>query len=316
MDLFQEERSDSIKVLKLLYKNLLFIVIFSFLGLVLGIVTTLFMPKKYMSYGVIFPANTNLGLSVLEDPRFGTSLDADQLMQMLESNDLRDTLIDLYKLDEYYEVDRTDKTWKQRLEKKFFKDISITKTRYYSIVIIAKMKDPELASNIVNSMIEIVDILRSRIIRQNQFTAFQYAKDQYFKQKTLLDSLKKRIYEKKELSDPNDLLYNHGLEKLKSDFYNSSPFVTDLDLENLIEEYNFEKEKLDGLKIDFHKAKRLMEKPVSKVYIVSRATPSYKKISPSFLINAVIGLFSALLFSVLFVLVRDRAKSVFKLLKS
>lgn len=315
MDLFVDEKASSVKLLKLVIKNIILIVVFSIIGAALGAGITFFIPKKYYAFAVIFPSNNNLGLNVMEDPRFGNSIDADQLMQLLDSRQLKDSIIQMYKLDEYYEIDKSEKSWRQKLERKYISDIGYNKTRYYSVVITAKLKDPELCANIVNSIIELVDVLRYKIIRENQVYAFQYAVEQFNNQKVLVDSLKAMIYSKKEMSNPDNILYNHMLENGKINYINPSPFVTTPELETLTESYVFEQQKLINLKGDYHKAQRLIEKPLSKVFVVSKAVPNYKKLSPSFLLNAVIGFIGALVFAFLFVLIRDRFSSIKQLLK-
>lgn len=316
MDLFVDEKASSLKFLKLLLKNLRLILIFSALGLAVGITVTFFIPKKYLSYAVIFPPNSNLGLNVLEDPRFGNSLDADQLMQLLESQQLKDTIIELYNLETYYNIDKSNPSWKRELEMKFDRDIGFSKTRYYSVVITAKTKDPKLSAQIVNSIVEIVDEFRLNIVRQNQMAAFNYAEEQYLGQKLLVDEMRKTIYGKKSTKDPNNILYNHLLESTKTNHYQTNPFVDSEEMEDLVQAYSFELSKLNDLKIDYHKAQRLMKKPLSKVFVVSRAQPSYKKISPSLRINAMIGFFSSLLFIILFVVIKDRIGEVAKMLRN
>lgn len=316
MDLFIDEKASTLKVIKLLLKHWLLIVVFAIIGLSVGIGITFFIPKKYYAFAIIFPPNSNLGLNMLEDPRFGNSLDADQLMQLLESKDLKDSIISKFKLDEYYEIDKSDKSWNQKLDKKYFQDISFTKTRYYSVVIKAEMKDPDLCANVVNSIVEIVDELRMKIIRKNQLAAFNYSKELYENQILLVDSLKEKIYSQKEMSDPDNILYNHILENTKTNYYNPKPFVTSPEMERLVEAYTFEQSKLFNLKGDYSKARFLIKKPLGKVFVVNKAIPNYKKISPSFLLNASIGFFSSLLFIVLFVIVRERFSEISKLLQS
>jgi capsular polysaccharide biosynthesis protein len=315
MDLFVDEKTSSLRVFKLLYKHFLMIVIFSFIGAVVALTVTFFIPKKYLSYAVVFPPNSNLGLNVLEDPRFGNSLDADQLMQVLESKQIKDTIIQMYSLEDYYDIDRSDKIWRQKLDKLFYRDVTFSKTRYYSIVISAEMKDPELAANIVNSIIEMVDVYREKIMRQNQQVVYNYAKNQYQKQVILVDSLKKNIYTRKGNLNSQNLLYNHLLENTKNDFYSSSAFVDSPEMENLVQSYNYEYLVLVELKGDFDKAERLIQKPFSKVFVVNKGVPNYKKNSPSFLTNILIGFFSSFFFIVLFIIARDRWANIIKELK-
>jgi capsular polysaccharide biosynthesis protein len=315
MDLFVEEKASSLRLVKVLLKNLLLIVIFSILGLAVGIGVTFFIPKKYHSFAIIFPPNSNLGLDVLEDPRFGNNMDADQLMQLLDSKQIKDSIVQLYQLEEYYEIDRSEKSWQQQLDKKYFKDITFSKTRYYSIVVTANMRDPELSANIVNSILELVDYFRAKIMRQNQLAVFEYAKDQYIKQQHIVDSLKKLIYTKKQTTNPENILYNHLIENSKSDFLSSNRFVDSEEMENLMQSYSFELITLNDLKGDYHKALRLIQKPFSRVFVLNKGVPNYKKTSPSFIINGLVGLSSSFIFILIFVVARDKWSTLVKMLK-
>lgn len=316
MNLFAEEKASTLKLLKLLFKNKWLIIIFTLIGVATSVVVTYFIPKKYTSFAIVFPANSNLGLSLLEDPRFGNSLDADQLMQLLESKQLLDTIVQKYNLVEYYDIDETSRTSGKNLQDKFYRDVTFSKTRYYSVVITATFKDPELAANIVNSIVEIVDDIRIKIIRENQSLSYDYAKEQYENQQELVDAMKKVIYSKKDTSNSSGVLYNHLVELTKTSAESGSRYVETPEMEDLVEKYVYESEKLKNLKGDYDKAQRLIQKPLSKVFVVTKAVPIYKKVSPSYLINSLIGLSASMLFIILILIVRDRLGYVINALKS
>lgn len=315
MELFKDEKASSLKLLKLLLRNFRLILIFTVIGALVGVAITFFIPKKFMAYSVVFPPNSNLGLNILEDPRFGNSLDADQLMQLLESRQVMDSVVKIYNLESYYDIDNSKKGWREKLDKFYYRDITFNKTRYYSVVITAKLKDPELAANVVNSIVDIVDYFRHKIIRGNQLAAYEYARTQFDLQNAMVDELKGKIYSMKHSEDPDDLLYNHLIDISKMNSITSKPFVINPELEALVEAYIYESEKLKNLKSDFHKAQRLIEKPLSKVFIVNRAKPKYKKVSPSYLLNGIIGFSSSLLFIIFFLVLRDRYSTLIKELR-
>jgi len=316
MNLFAEEKASTLKLLKLLFKHKWLIFIFTLVGLITSITITYFIPKKYTSFAIVFPANSNLGLSLLEDPRFGNSLDADQLMQLLESNQLLDTIVKKYNLKEYYNIDESSISSSKNLQDKFYNDVTFSKTRYYSVVITATFKDPELAANVVNSVVEIVDDIRIKIIRKNQSLSYNYAKDQYEYQQEVVDGLKEIIYSEKDTSSSDGILYNHLVELTKTSGVTGSNYVKTAHMEDMVEKYVYEKDKLKNLKGDYDKAKRLIQKPLSKVFVVTRAVPVYKKVSPSYLINSLIGLTTSLFFIILLVIVRDRLGYIINALKS
>lgn len=296
MELFESEKKEASLFLKFILKRKWIISIFSLSGLVLGIIITFFIPPKYESFGIIFPPNANSGLNVMEDPRFGYGTDADQTMQLLESRPMMDTIVNMYNLVQHFNIDKSDRAWHQKLEKIYHKNVSITKTRFFSLVIKVKTKDPQLSADIVNSMISLVDEMRTQLLRTNQQRVFDYYKSLYENQQKKVDSLKTLIYSINNPVQPNEFLYNHTESKSKLISNNNSPIVDSKEMENLILKYDFEFQTLNQLKRDYESAVLLIQKPLSKVYVVNKGLPNFKKASPSFLINGIIGFFLGMLF--------------------
>lgn len=316
MSLFESEKVDSLHFLRFLLRRKWIILAVTLAGAVAAVVISLFIPAKYASYGIIFPPNANSGIDVLEDPRFGYGTDADQLMQLLESKPMMDTIITMYRLDEYYEVDKSEKSWYQQLVKKYLRDITYTKTRYFSIVINVRTKDPEMSADIVNSIIEQVDFMRSKLLRTNQKIMFEYAEQIYTTQKTKVDSLKNKIYALKKPDSSGDLLYNHvDIHKKEIVGYRDT-YVDTKEMEDLVNEYDYESEVLKNAKTDYDMASRLIEKPLSKVYVVSKGSPNYKKVSPVIRINALIGLTSSFIFIILILYLLEKWDELESQLKS
>lgn len=310
-----EEKIEAKKTIKALIKNWKLIAILPFIGFFLAITLTFFIPKKYEAIGIIFPTNGNSSSGIMEDPRFGFGLDADQLMQLLESQMLRDSIIDKYNLIDYYEIDKTDLSWQKKLEKKYIKDIQAKKTKYFSILITAETKSPELSANIVNSIIYFVDEIKANIIRKNQYSTLDFLQTKYRNQLNIVDSIKMKIYENKKPITANDLLYNHlnGTKKNKVD--KSDYYITDVLLENLVEEYLFQYDILKGYKIELSKAEAAISKPLPKVYTVSNAFINYKKSSPSYLNNSILGFLGGLVLAILWVILKSKFAEIKQFIK-
>lgn len=178
-ELLSNEKLDSGKFLKMLYSNRKLLIIAGVLAFAASITATKFIAPKYYSVGVIFPTNSNSARMTLENPQFGYDLDADRLMQILESEIVMDSIINMYNLIEYYELDTTKLEWEYYLDKQFVEDVTFFRSRYMSVVINAQTKDPKLSANIVNSIIDMVDGLRENIFKENTLQALNSIKDEY-----------------------------------------------------------------------------------------------------------------------------------------
>ncbi len=105
-----------------------------------------FIPKKYKSTAVVFPAN--IAQSSEESP-------TEQLLQYFLSEDIKWQIAKEFKLFENYEIDSTSMDGAKNLfNYAWSENISISPTLYESIEINVKDRDPKLAQKIANSLIE------------------------------------------------------------------------------------------------------------------------------------------------------------------
>ncbi len=310
MDLFKDEKIDTIEFLRLVYQKRWVIVTATLAAFALSILVTYFIPPKFYSYGTIFPPYSNSLEEVLERPDFGFDMQADRLMQILESKVMRDSIINEFNLIEYYKLDTTHLDWKFKLDKKYIRDINFSRSKYMSIVISAKMKSPELSANIVNRIIDIIDDLREQIFRENFQEQLSTVENDYTTQREwvdkLLDSLNTRI-EQDETGNLNALFF-------KSNYNFNDPEKKQIQIplkdEQLLSAYSLEKQRLNKLKEKLDYTKSIISKPFTKVYIVDRAKPSFKKISPSYRLNALIAVSATLVLTILVLVFNQKFQSI------
>ena len=146
----QEQKNELYQFLEFISSNkkrfLLVIIICAFLSGGL----TFFIPKEYRSTAIIFPpAGLSLDYNV-DNPNFGYDIEADRLLQILQSSQIRDSIISKFNLVEYYKLDKSEKEWLFKLNKKYRRDVTFNRTQYMSILVSAQTTDPEMSSNIVN----------------------------------------------------------------------------------------------------------------------------------------------------------------------
>ncbi|MEI6900574.1 MAG: Wzz/FepE/Etk N-terminal domain-containing protein, partial [Bacteroidota bacterium] len=152
-------------------------------------VVTLFIPKEYTSSAVVYATDSNSLDDVLRNPQFGYDVEADRLIQLLQSRSIRDSIIRKYQLVKYYDIDTTDNDWSYWLNKKYERDIGFSKTVFMSVVISASTKDPKMSANIVNEIISLVNTTRERLLKQNLVVALNSLQKEYGTIKSELDSM-------------------------------------------------------------------------------------------------------------------------------
>jgi len=257
-----------------------------FIGAVLGLGVTFFIPKNYLSTAIIYPYNSHTQNNIISNPQFGYEVETEQLLQLLESQTMRDRTIEKFKLYDYYDMDTTNPEWKSLLALKYIKDITFFRSKYLSVVINVTTKDPQLSADIANYQVNEVNSYRESIFEENRRNQFNNIKKNHDKSKVKLELLKKTIYDIK--GGDEGLLFNF-IESLNNENYDSKDFINDPRLENLVEQYIYELDNYKIIRNEQNRMKELINEELPSVYTIDKALPSFKKVSPSMTINAAVG---------------------------
>jgi uncharacterized protein involved in exopolysaccharide biosynthesis len=314
MEVFENEKGDSAAAMGFLYRKRKIIIGFVGLSLALAAIVTLVLPKRFSSYGIVFPVSNNNIESVIEAPTFGYDVEADRMIQLLQSNELCDSVTQKFDLLNYYGINKSDPDWRDELREDFDNDVSFVRTPYMSIVITAETKKPELSSEIVNYIIDYTDGIRSRIFKQNQQEVFHALEKEYFAKKTFVDSLKNKMARLREVSQ-SDLIAILNPQGLIQTSGASAKNGESTEFERTLNQYLFEQSQLNEIEAKYEKAKNNCERPITKSYVVDRAHPSYKKVSPSLLINLAIAGIATFILTILILVISEKMNEVRTVLK-
>ncbi len=124
---------------------------------------------------------------------YSTESPTEQMLQLFESNDIRDALIEDFGLMQHYEVDSTQKYPLTILHNIFKENITIDKTRFESVQIIVKDKDPKVASNLVDSIISKHDQKARSLQREKSQEVVVIFKNQLDYYKFQMDSMENAL---------------------------------------------------------------------------------------------------------------------------
>ncbi|MFT6165341.1 MAG: capsule polysaccharide export protein KpsE/RkpR [Vicingaceae bacterium] len=145
-----------------------------------------FIPPKFKSEAIIYPAN--LG-------QYAEENSLEQMQQYLESNELRNHIIEKYNLYDEYDIDQEDPNKRTWMNAAYADHISFEETRFESIRINTLSTDPVKARDIA---VEVIAEL-NRIIRRTERKKYQeieiIARKMMEDKKTHLDSIENLIRE-------------------------------------------------------------------------------------------------------------------------
>lgn len=267
-------------VLSFFIRNSKKIIGFCFVSAILAGLLTFFINPLYTSHAITFPTSGSSMEYTIDNPNFGYDIEADRLLQIFQSTELSDSLCRKFHLASYYRLDTTKTEWKDLLYNRIKKDLKFERTRSMSIEISATTKDPVMSADIVNYALSFVNKIRDRIYKTNIVAITKVLKGEYTSQKSRSDSLLFLISQKDKLgqafllSQDKDGRYNIVINQPK-----------DIILAQLMNQYIFEQNRTNEINHKYNNAKSQVSRSIPSVYILDKATPSYLKISPSYLKN-------------------------------
>lgn len=317
MDLMDNRPYRAYAIVSLIGKYWKLLLGVAFLATILAVIFFLITPSQYKSMGVVFPPQANDLEQAIANPQFGYDVAADRLIQLLESQRMRDLVVRETGLVDYYELDTTSNKWKQQLTKNYFGDVSMERTRYMSVVISAKFKDPKRAADVVNANIDLLDEVRKQVFHASltkQYDSLRRSvKEQRSKVTLLGDSL--IIMGRKPGGEGLEWIYTRlrfrGEQILEREtaveLLSEQPAqLLDPRNELLAMNYVLALERMEHLQRQLARLEEFLQQPMPGVYVVDRAEPTYDPVSPSLFRNLVILLIGGMFIAVVLLMIRER----------
>lgn len=143
-----------------------------------------FIKPRYMSKATVYPVNLN---------SYSIETRTDQLLQLLRSNSIRDSLIRQFDLGTVYKADTSKKGGHFALYNEFLERVEIGKTQYESVMIEVVDEDPVRARDMVNAMLDQVNLLARRLQREKSYEVLNIAEKALAHERYKLDSVEARL---------------------------------------------------------------------------------------------------------------------------
>jgi len=132
--------------------------------------TTIIYAPRTNAVSKIFNNESNIN-ERLDIKAYAIEEETEQMMQILNSREIKDVLIDRYDLVNYYGIKTNKKAWKSKLYETVEGLIKISRTQYGAITITVTDWSPEQAAKMANDIASELDTIKNRIEHERAFAA-------------------------------------------------------------------------------------------------------------------------------------------------
>lgn len=278
-----------------------------------------FITPLYRSEAVAYPANIN---------SYSDESETEQMLQILQSQDIIDSMIAKFNLLEVYKISPQYKYWQSALLEEFSQNVKVRKTPYEAISITVRDRDPQRASDMASEMLRLYDNKVSSLHKKKYKEVVDMFKMQLAMKQNVIDSLQNRLYQ---------LATEHGLidygaqstevmrgylrtiygtttanintkavEQLKKSIENHGGELITV-TQMLIEESRT----FVTIKLDYEQALRFLNASLTYSNIITKPFPSDKKVFPVRWVIVVFSALGAFMLSVLIILLANRKNDLF-----
>lgn len=178
-DSIQKLETERDNLLLFIWKNRKTVILITLITAVVAVVASLLMTPLFKSTAIVFPAATStVSFSEQRNAKassmdFGEEDQAEQLIQILQSSRIRNRVVQKFDLIKHYEISADDENKNYKLGKEYNNHITFTRTRYGSIEISVLDRDKDLAANIANKIVQLIDTVKNEMVQERTVPAFQ-----------------------------------------------------------------------------------------------------------------------------------------------
>ncbi len=287
-----------------------------------------FITPLYKSTVILYPTASNSISKVLLSDNFNNTKDilefgeieqTEQMLQVLNSNKIRDRIVSKYNLLNHYEIKPDSKYKMTRLYEEYESNFEFRRTEYMAVKISVYDKDPQLASYMANDVADLVDSTINHMQKKIAIKAFKIVEVEYNKLKneikvkedslTVLREFGVHDYESQsemfnrqlaiEMAKGNNKSISRLEKKLETLATYGGPYVSIRDA------LEHDKKQLSQLKARYEEAKVDANESLPHTFVINTAYKAEKKTYPIRWLIVVITTFAALFFAILLFSVID-----------
>ena len=179
---------DNTSMIQVLYKWKWHIVVITLVAAIIGAVfsSSRFITPMYKSEAILYPSN----VAAYSDETF-----TEQMLQIMQSNEIMDSVVEKFQLLKHYKIDKGYKYWKTALIGEYRDNVRISRTPYDAVIVKVLDKDPVMAYNMVNEIIRLYNNKVRMLHKIKRAETVKMYKRQLDEKQEFIDSLKQRMAE-------------------------------------------------------------------------------------------------------------------------
>jgi uncharacterized protein involved in exopolysaccharide biosynthesis len=330
-----KEKSYNISEMKTFYDNSglvgiilkwwIHIAVIALIALLLGVLfsSPVFITPKYKSYAVVYPANIS---------PYSDESETEQMLQLLQSRDIRDSVINKFDLAAHYEIDSNFKYFYSTIYYEYGQNVTISKTPYESVEITVLDKDPEMANDMVNAIIDFYHKKVRTLHNEKYLEVIRMFEAIIDKKQAHIDSLKNRLYT---LSTEYGLIdYDAQALEITKGYLRTVMGATTTsinqkevmrlkenierhggELIELVESIKNEAQNFSMLKVDYETTVRFYTDELTYANVITPPYPADKKSYPVRWLIVVFTVIATVFLTIIIILIIERYRHHFRLKK-
>jgi uncharacterized protein involved in exopolysaccharide biosynthesis len=256
--------------------------------------------------------------------QFGEEEQAEQLLQILNSDEIRIRVVAKYDLMNHYQIDTAAQYKYTELFKEYESNIKFKRTEFQSVRVDVLDTDPIMAANIANDIAALVDSVKNRMQQERAHKAMVIAETEYFGMRDYVQELEDSLnslramgindyesmserfteYYAKAILEGNQRAMSKLEEQLGTLSKYGGAYVSIRDI------LEHEKKQLSHLRVKYKEAKVDAEQTLPHKFIVNNAVPAEKKSYPVRWLIVMVTTVSAFLFSLLTIIAVENFRNL------
>lgn len=296
---------------------------------IISIIASLVIEEKYRSTVTMYAAATNsIGRSFMKEDNqedlmeMGETEQAEQLLQIINSHQIQEYIIDKYNLFEHYDIDSTRQGASSLINEAYSENINANLTKFGSVDVEVLDTSPDTAMLIANDIAEMVDVVTNRLKNDRAQQALNMAQEKLSELELEIDSLENEMDRLSELGVYDYFKQIEGLNEQYATAMGEGRPQEAAEIKTMmdsISQYGSKFQRLrsligsaydreDALRGNYELLKIDVNSTIPAKFVVNRGQVADKKAYPVRWLIVVMSVVSAFVFTVIILLVFENFK--------
>ena len=316
-----------------LYKWRKVLIGISLIAAVISAVVSLLLENKFKSTVILFPTTTaSISKALISENTgskndilaFGEEEEAEQMLQLLQSDEIMNRITQIYDLMSHYDIDPTDKYKYTKLTREYNSNISFRRTEFMSVEIAVLDRDPDTAALIANNIAALMDSVKNRMQKEIAYEALEIVQDEYMAMVAYMNQMEDSLAKIRALGvqDPESqaevLTQEYAIATRMGNPKAAQVIQERLDIiskyggiyASIRDNFEWDRKQLSFLKAKYAGAKVDAERSLEHKFVVNQATPAEKKTYPIRWLIVVTSTISTFLLSIFLIITFQSIKTL------